>query len=36
MSVAEAVKLMLDFGTFILSLISLIVVLIKLNHDQKK
>ncbi|AWX96418.1 MULTISPECIES: putative holin-like toxin [Streptococcus] len=35
MSTAEALQLMLEFGGFVLSLLSLIIVLIKLN-DKKK
>ncbi|MFC3928424.1 putative holin-like toxin [Streptococcus caprae] len=35
MSTAEALQLMLEFGGIVLSLLSLIIVLIKLN-DKKK
>ncbi|HBN37852.1 MAG TPA: hypothetical protein DD398_07065 [Lactobacillus johnsonii] len=34
-SVSDALQLMLDFGTFVVALIALIVELIKL-HDQRK
>ncbi|MFL2077173.1 putative holin-like toxin [Marinilactibacillus psychrotolerans] len=36
MSVAEALQLMIGFGSLLISLISLVVVLIKLNNDKKK
>ncbi|WP_225744012.1 putative holin-like toxin [Marinilactibacillus sp. Marseille-P9653] len=36
MSVAEALQLMIGFGSLLISIISLIVVLIKLNNDKKK
>lgn len=36
LSVAEAMQLMIDFGSLVISLISLVVVLIKLNDDNKK
>ncbi|WP_225744533.1 putative holin-like toxin [Marinilactibacillus sp. Marseille-P9653] len=35
MSVAEALQLMIAFGSLLISLISLVVVLIKLNKDKK-
>ncbi|WP_442915285.1 putative holin-like toxin [Marinilactibacillus sp. XAAS-LB27] len=36
MSVAEALQLMIGFGSLLISIISLVVVLIKLNNDKKK
>ncbi|MHC5253177.1 putative holin-like toxin [Listeria kieliensis] len=36
MSIAEAMQLMLGFGSFILSFVGLVVVLIKLNDHKKK
>ena len=36
LSVAEALQLRIGFGTLLISLISLVVVLIKLNNDKKK
>ncbi|MFC6464503.1 putative holin-like toxin [Marinilactibacillus sp. GCM10026970] len=35
MSVAEALQLMIGFGSLLISIISLVVVLIKLNNDKK-
>ncbi|SDQ46603.1 putative holin-like toxin [Carnobacterium viridans] len=35
LSIAESLQLMIGFGSLLISLISLIVVLIKLNNDKK-
>ncbi|WP_172993126.1 putative holin-like toxin [Lactobacillus helveticus] len=36
MSVSDALQLMLDFGSFVVMLISLVVELIKFFFDQRK